>query len=514
MLDLMRRHQQSFLIYLVFGAIIVVFAINFGPGSGSCGGFGGNYAAIVDGDVIAQDEFSLNYSRRIEYMRRSMRGGGSDFTDEMARQMGLRTQVIDQLINSRLLSQEAERWDLTVADDELLEYLETNYGVGDVNFEQYEAWVQRNFRVTVPRFEERARHEILGQKIAKVLEHNLSISDAELRTQYEKEHDQAMVHFVRFDPVGEKVEDPTDAAIEELLSSDAEAIEKRFESDKFRYRTPEQRRARQIVIQLAQDASDADQAKARGKLLEAKSQIEGGADFASLVKELSEDPTSKDKGGDMGFVQRGQMARAVEDALFALAENEVSDPVRSPLGLHLMQQQEIKPAGMKELEEVRKEVATSILHDRAGDAKSKAKAEAFLAKLTDGGKLEELTVTEEESRDQPDRPVRHETPWIQKTQENISRIGTSKELRKAIFASTKEEPLLKQAYKVGRSFFVVQLKDRETPDLEKFEADKDKLRDQALWGKRSRVQQSWLKHLREQADVRLNPELFGAPGSS
>ena len=83
MLDAMRKSSQSFLIYLIFGAIILVFAINFGPGSGSCSPVPQNYAAVVDGDVITRQEFDALYSLRRDALRRSYQRANREMTPEV-----------------------------------------------------------------------------------------------------------------------------------------------------------------------------------------------------------------------------------------------------------------------------------------------------------------------------------------------------------------------------------------------------------------------------------------------
>ena len=118
----------------------------------------------------------------------------------MIERLGLRKQVIDELINKRLLAQEAEGRGLVVTDDELLDRLKEQYGVTDVTFEQYERWVRRTFAQTVSAFEDEVRSDIVGDKVAKVLKETITVSDSELESIYvHAEHDRAMVWFVRFD---------------------------------------------------------------------------------------------------------------------------------------------------------------------------------------------------------------------------------------------------------------------------------------------------------------------------
>ncbi len=520
MLDVIRRHQQSWLTYLIFLAIIVVFIINFGPGSSGCQGtVGGSIAASVDGDAIRQAEYAMLLSRRLDSMRKSAMAANMELNEQLIERMGIRKQVIDQLIDKKLLAQEAARRGIVISDEDLLKYLEDSYGVKDVTPEQYKSWVERTFQTSVPRFEDDVRDELGGQTLMRVISESVTVSDAELKRAYFREHDRAMVSFVRFEVKPDAETEPSAAQIDEVLAKESAAVSERYNTELFKFNVPETRQARQIVVSLPPGAPEAEVQKAKAQLMDLRSQIEGGADFAALAKQHSQDAASKDKGGDMGWIKHGQVARPLEEAIFGLSRDElVKEPVKTPRGLHLVQLVDLKPAAKKELKEVEREVAAALLKERASEAKAVADANALIAQLKGGKTLEELTVSEDDKRGAKGdaakekalegKLVRVETPWLTKDQEAIPRIGLNKELHAAIFAANKDKPIIEAPYKVGRGYFVVVLKDREAPDEQSFASKKDEMKQQQVWEKRSAVMQEWLKHLRSQARVELNPQLF------
>jgi len=514
MLDVMRRNSQSFLIYLIFGALVVVFAINFGPGSSGCsGGGGGSYAAMVNGDVITQQQFALDYGRQLDmFKRNAMRSNPNmQFDAEMAEKLGLRRQVIDDLIDRSLLAQEAERWGIQVTDKELLERLESQYGVKDVTFTQYENWVQRSFDTTVPRFERRVRDDIAAQKLMDVIGETLSVSDDELLADYKREHDRVMLTAVRFPLEAEHVEAPSPSAIEALLSSDQAAVQARYERDKIKYRTEKKIAVRQIVRSLAKDATDAQVAKERGVLLALKDQIDGGADFAALATQNSQDPATAAQGGALGLRGLAELPPAIRDAVLPLkAGDMVREPVRTPSGLALLQVTEVQAPTPRPFDEVKTQVAADLLVERVRREKAQAEAQALLQELEKGASLDSLTRGEsEDAKASGAKPLRIETPWVLRAQEGIPRIGSSEALKQAAFELTPEKPLAEQVFEVGGAFVVVQLKDREYPDVAKFEEQKETQRQQAIWSKRSRVVRDWLGELRRKAKIELSPALFG-----
>src|SRR4051812_38641630 len=101
MLEAMRRNSRNAIIYILFGVIIAVFVINFGPGSRGCtpGGGGSTYAAKVAGSTLTEQDFRFAYIAL----------GGTQFPGQMARERHLKEFVMDKLIERELFAQEAER---------------------------------------------------------------------------------------------------------------------------------------------------------------------------------------------------------------------------------------------------------------------------------------------------------------------------------------------------------------------------------------------------------------------
>ncbi len=525
MLKVMRESSQSFLIYIMFGMLVFVFAVSFGPGSGSCGKTAVDYAAIVDGDIIRPQEFGTIYQNQLNYMRRLRAFGGGLDNDKLQKEM--RQQVIDQLIESRLLTHEADRLGLTVSDKELLEFLKLRYGVDQVDYFDYEAWVVRSQGTTVVKFEKRMRGQIVATTLRRVVRDNVSISDDELKDTFTREHDRAMATFVRFDPLKVVSATPTDAEIDALLAKESEAAKEAYDKDLFRYRTPKQVEASHILKKLSPEASDADVAKARGQLLEIKTQLDGGADFAALAKTASEDEATKAQGGGLGLVGREDLPASLINQLFVMKTDDVTEePVRSPDGLHLLKVTKIQPPARRPFDEVQREVAKNLLVERGRDVAARTQADELLARLVAGEAIEAITWTRDEEREKREAatqsgstlsdplPVRSDTPWILASQKGLPGIGDDEALHAAVFAATAEKPLINEVYKVGRHYFVVRLGEREIPDLKDFEDQKETLRDQALASKRNDVFKSWVKHLRKNADIVLNPELFPPAGGA
>ncbi len=120
----------------------------------------------------------------------------------------------------------------------------------------------------------------------------------------------------------------------------------------------EQVRALHILIATTGD-SEAD-AAAEAKIKDLKAQLDQGADFATLAKQHSEDPGSKDAGGNLDFISRGQTVPEFEEAAFALKVGEVSEPVKTQFGYHLIKVVERKEASGEEFEEAKADIAAQL----------------------------------------------------------------------------------------------------------------------------------------------------------
>jgi peptidyl-prolyl cis-trans isomerase D len=511
MLDVMRK--QSSLIYLIFGGIIVIFAFNFGPGSGACSKTQGPqpWAAKVRGEEIRQQDFALAYSRHVDYMRRNAQQSGIEFTEEMAERFGLRTQVMDSLIERKLLGQEAQRRHMQVSDADLLNHLKTRYGVDNVTYDQYENWVRRTFDMSVARFEEEARLEIMGQKLVDTLESTLTVSDAELLNAYKRTHDRAMLTYVRFEADASMAE-PSAEDITRVNTQEAQAVKAYYDAHVGQYQTPAQVHVRQILKKVPMDADEAAVNKARESLVALAKQLASGADFASLAKTHSEDETTASKGGDLGFIKQGDMAKTLVDAAFALEKGKnTPEPVRTPQGWHLLKTEERKEAAQASLDAVKSTVAKDMLKERASEASSLQKAQAFLTQLRGAKGIDALTRLDTETSN---KPVRQETPWFTRFDEGIPGLGMAPDLQAHAFNQTKESPLIDKPYKVGSEYVVAVLKDREIPNDTTFAQSKEQQKEQLLWDKRSKVMKDWLKHLRKEAQVEVNQVLVGPRAAS
>ena len=149
------------------------------------------------------------------------------------------------------------------------------------------------------------------------------------------------------------------------------------------FQQPEKVHASHILIQVAKDADAAAKAQARAKIDDLLKQARGGADFAELAKQNSQDPGSGPNGGDLGFFEPGQMVGPFNDAAFAQQAGTISDVVETTFGFHIIKVIEKQSAGLVPLDQARDQIQ-GFLEEQGREKQT----EAFVDGLKAKGKVE------------------------------------------------------------------------------------------------------------------------------
>lgn len=147
------------------------------------------------------------------------------------------------------------------------------------------------------------------------------------------------------------------------------------------FKTPEMVRARHILIKVNRSASEEEKKKAREKAEDILKRIKTGEEFAKLASEFSDDPGSKNKGGDLGFFPKGRMVPDFEKVAFSLKPGEVSDIVETPFGFHIIKVEERKDSVLEPYEKIKDKVKERVFNDFR-----KARVDEFIEKaMKDAG---------------------------------------------------------------------------------------------------------------------------------
>lgn len=514
MLEKLRDSSRSFGTYLILGAIIVVFVVYFGPAGSGCDGPQGaqmTYAAKVNGKNIPVREYQVEYNRLFRDYQAQM---GESFDSRMAEQFGLRNAALERVISRRLLVQQAQREGIAVADSEVAEILQQDPGFqkdGHFDYDTYAAALRNWQGIRPSQYEQQIRESLLVQKLATRLRQSAKVSPEEVREAFDRENDTAELVFARFASTQFKDQArASDAEVQAFLASEdgKTKVTQEFESKSWRYKTPKRVRAQHILVKVEEDAPQAEAEAAEQKLQAAKAEIEQGADFGEVAKRVSEDPGSKDKGGDLGLFGPGTMAKPFEDAAMALEAGELSSLVRTRFGYHLIKVNEIQPAEDKKLEDVQVEIARDLLADEKAKTIAREKAEEALAKVQAGESLETLFPKLPEDAEERRGAVQADrTGSFPIDGEFIPKVGMNAELSKAI-AAMQEPGTIAGVHDVMGTFVVAQLVERKKPADSDFEAQKESYEQRLLQRKEGELIEAFIQNLRDDAKVETNEALL------
>ena len=300
----------------------------------------GTAVAKVNGDEIPYTTWFQAYQQRIQ---QEQQGRGRSLTLDEEEQ--IRNSVFDELVQSVLLDQEYKRRGIRVTDEEIVQAaqfspppqfmqspeLQTD---GRFDLEKYQRFLKSSAarqQGLYFQLENYYRSEIPRAKLFEQIASEVFVTDDELWRSYRDQNDSAKVSFVAFDP-----STVPDSGIQ---VSDAE-IRSYYDSHKKELEVPG--RAVVSVLQIPRVVTAADSAAVRTRMAAIRDEIMKGAKFEDVAKRESQDTISGAQGGDLGRGAKGRFVEAFEKAAFALPAGQVSQPVETQFGLHLIKVDEKK----------------------------------------------------------------------------------------------------------------------------------------------------------------------------
>jgi len=389
MLNLMRKNAGTWLIKILLGAIVLVFVF---WGVGSFRDRGAGRVAIVNGDPIMVEEYNETYNRLLEQIKQRY---GNRLNDEMLKMLQVKKQTMDQMIEKRLLLTEAKRLNFQVSDEELSSIIKAMPAFQDNgNFDnrRYRAVLAQN-RLTPESFEVKQREFILMDKVRSLVSDSIKVSDSEVEDSYKWKNSQIKFDYILFDPsqinglrLSEdeikayfdthkdtyKTEPKRRAAYlqftpemyhSKVSLTDSE-IKEYFEANPGEFDTPKTVEASHILIKLAQDANAELTDKAREKALQILKMAKGGKDFAELAKQYSDDPGGKN-GGHLGTFKRNAMVEPFAEKAFSMKPGEISDPVKTQFGWHIIKVEKVNEASTLTFEQASPKIVKKLTDEKA-----------------------------------------------------------------------------------------------------------------------------------------------------
>ncbi len=358
----------------ILGIIIVAFlALVFGLwGIGDyLTGATEKFAASVDGVEISQTKFEKALARQRQRMEEMFQG---QMPDSPVFQQRMKEQVLDQLITQQVMQKMVHDEGYRVADVVLAQKIKNMDAFqqdGVFDNKSYQAIVQSQ-GMGVKEFENLFRNDLAIQQLQDAVVRSTVIGKAELNILNQIQQQTRDINYLQFDDVNfQKKVKVTDEQIAEYFDAnssrymhpemvsisyvelrtddvvsdveiDEEAVRRLYDEYVLSMTSKEQRKARHILISVAEDADESTQKQKKALASDLLSKLKKGESFESLAKENSEDPGSAPSGGDLGWVSKGMMVPEFDAALFKLKKGQTSELVKSNFGYHIIHLDDIK----------------------------------------------------------------------------------------------------------------------------------------------------------------------------
>lgn len=337
-----------FILTFIFLIIIASFLFsnfdNFSLGSSQ-------QVASVDGTPVTTKEYSNAFNRQLEFYNQMM--GGSGMTQKQIEEMRVKESVLNELIQQKLVLNTADQIGLVVSLDEIkseiksMSYFKTNDQF-DVN--RYKNMLQGNGYVP-SQFEELVADNTKQKKVEELFR-TVLISENFVNDIVKFKNNKTTVLAVK---IGRKDLAPlvsvSEQEIKDYLSKpeNKKAIETAYNENFSKYNKPEEVKARHILIKGADE-------KSVQKIKEIRSKVNVG-NFSQIANKETQDPTGQSNGGDLGWFAKGRMVPEFEKVAFEMKQGEISEPVKTEFGYHLILVEDKKAQETKPMDAVKSELA-------------------------------------------------------------------------------------------------------------------------------------------------------------
>jgi peptidyl-prolyl cis-trans isomerase D len=390
------------LIVVIIGAASVTMVLYLIPGLGGMGSSSPDTYAVVyphwysrylsSGDSIS--EAHVEQITQNQLQQRDPQYASNPMIVQMFEQ-----QVGQQLVQEQVLLEEAHRLGINATDNDVRQYLR-NGPTGEVLYPEgkfigedaYKQLIDERLHESVTEFEQEIKDEITIRRLQAFITAGVTISDQEVRDTYLKQNIKIKFDYavISADDLRKTI-NPSDSDLEAFFKTNAaryaqavpeerkityfaftpsqipggvqppsqQAVQQYYNEHVADYSVPEQAKSRHILISVPPNANAATDAAAKAKAQMVLKLLQAGGDWAKLAKQYSDDPGSKDTGGELGFAQRGKMVPAFDNAIFTQKIGEI-DMIKTNFGYHIVQVEERQAAHTQPLSDVQAAIIASL----------------------------------------------------------------------------------------------------------------------------------------------------------
>lgn len=389
MLQEIRERAQGWVAWAIIILISIPFA--FWGIDSYFGGGADPVVASVNGTEITERAFSQNVNRTRIQLRERL---GDAYDPALFGDGRLREQVLERMIRETLLLEDSQAMGMRTSDEAVRAAILSEPAFqsnGAFSNERYEQ-VLRLQGLTPAAYEDSLRRQLLSTQLLRAVQDTAFATNALAKRSLSLQQQQRRLSYLSVPAAAfaSEVEPPTEEAITAYYEARQEAfktpeqvrinyllldaaslaptekvvdeaeLREQYELRLDEFRVPEERRVRHILVSVPMDADAATAEEQRQKAQAVKRRIEAGEPFAKVAAEASEDPGSADSGGELGWIGRGALDPAFEQAVFAIEPGVLGDPVRSRFGYHVVEVLDARGGEPRPFEAVREDLIAEL----------------------------------------------------------------------------------------------------------------------------------------------------------
>jgi peptidyl-prolyl cis-trans isomerase D len=497
MLDRMRRHKNwlKWSLILVCLAFVVFYIPDFLRGTGADAA-SGDTVAQIEGQAITAGEFRRLYQAQLQAYRSAY---GSQMNEQLLKQLGVEQQILQQMVDERASLAEANRLKIRVGDEEVRQrilsipaFQENGQFIGEQRYTQL--LLSQRPPMTPSEFEENLRRTLIVDKLRASLTDWMSLTDKEVEQEYRRRNDKVKLAIVSI---------TADAFRSQVTAADAE-LSTYFDAHQADFRIPEKRRIRYLLVDIdairtktvvppadieraynanIEQYSTPEQIRASHILLKTEGkddaavkvraeellkQARAGADFADLAKKNSEDEGSAKNGGDLDYFRRGRMVPEFEQVAFSLEPGQISDPIKTSFGYHIIKLVDKKPGTTRPLAEVRQQISDQLTNERA-QAQAADTAQRLASEISKPADLDKVAKAR--------GLVVQESSFFARDEPTLA-LGTSPEAAARVFQMSQDE--VEGPLQTSRGYAFVTLIGKQDSYIPKLDEVKERVREEVV----------------------------------
>ncbi len=483
MLRYLRENTGNWIIKFFLGIIVIVFIF---LGVGSMNASKRNEVATVNDQPITFGEYRDAYRNMVQRLQQQF---GRSLDEDMIEAFNVKQQAVNTLIDQKILDLEAEKLKIIVTDDELKKSLMSVKAFqrdGAFDMELYKRVLGQN-AMTPETFEVMQRNVIKNTKLQRMVLNGITVGDQEASAWYIFNNTKAAIEYIRIDPDTFSDVAPTDEQIrtqydnhhdqymsepmrkvaclifapedyKDQIKIPMEDVRTFYEQNKAKFTKSAQVEASHILIKVDEDADEQTVAKSREQAQMVYEKASKGEDFSELAKTYSQGPSAS-RGGYLGRFEKSSMVKPFADAAFAMKAGDVSEPVRTQFGWHVIKVTDKTDETVTSFEDAQKQIQQEMAITEAKTLAYNKAEEAFDAVL-DGDAFEQVALVAGKKA--------VTTPAFSASGAQLAGMGVSDpgQFASEAFSLTDEE--ISEVKKIGNTYYLMQVVDKIAPQLKPF----------------------------------------------